>query len=50
MWPVQSVPKIKTTSWGITQGPEKMIDTHGKTIHRGTMDRGFTVYTVLKMQ
>jgi hypothetical protein len=29
------------------QGPEKMDDTCGKTGHRGTVDRGFTVFSVI---
>jgi hypothetical protein len=29
---------------GVVPGPEKMNDTCRKTVHMGTMDRGFTVY------
>jgi hypothetical protein len=34
----------KVTYMGDVQGPEKVNDTCMKTMHAGTMDRGFTVY------
>jgi hypothetical protein len=33
---------------GIVAGPEKMKNTCGKTMHTGTMDRGFTVLSSQK--
>jgi hypothetical protein len=37
----------KVTYMGNLQGPKKENDTCVKTMHVGTMDRGFTVYNYL---
>jgi hypothetical protein len=34
----------KVTTVGEEQGPEKVNDTYLKTLHAGTMARGFTVF------
>jgi hypothetical protein len=38
--------KLHTVYMGDFMGPDKVNDTCGKTMHTGTMDRGFTVFII----